>query len=212
MLSHGKEDTVDVDGDVIYSGLVDNNVGAVRADSGKSGSKLRRLNKLIEDAEKKKKRINDLKSQGEAGKAQAIQEQWNDVLKEAAGSKVTVNPAKIKKAIKRKEKIKEKSAREWAERTANLESTMNKKIEKREENLLKRKRGPDWVLSPEEEKEQKAKKATEKKRGVPINSKFGNSKSKDAGRTDSNFSDGKKKGRAGFEGKKVEFLNKKQKK
>ena len=210
-----RDDSVEASGDIIYSGLVDNSVGAVRADSGKSGSKLRRLKKLIEDTENKKKHLNDLKSQGEAGKQQAIQEQWTDVLKEASGNKVLANTAKIKKTIKRKEKAKEKSAREWAERTANVDNAINKRIDKREENLLKRKRGPDWILSAEEEAEKKEKEA-EKKKGVPIKARFGNNnKNKSSSDTKGDAkggSDGGKKGRAGFEGKKVEFLNKRQKK
>lgn len=206
------DDSVEASGDIIYSGLVDSSAGTVRADAGKSGSKLRRLKKLIEDTENKKKHLNDLKSQGEAGKQQAIQEQWTDVLKEASGNKVLANTAKIKKTIKRKEKAKEKSAREWAERTANVDNAINKRIDKREENLLKRKRGPDWILSPEEAaKEAEKKEAEKKKKGVPIKG-FGG-KNKDKGGKDSDKGDnGGKKGRAGFEGKKADFLNKKQKK
>jgi hypothetical protein len=214
---NSNEESVEASGDIIYSGLVDNDAGVVRADSGKSGSKLRRLKKLIEDTESKKKHLNDLKSLGEAGKEQALQEQWTDVLKEASGTKVMANVDKIKKTIKRKEKAKEKSAREWAERKATEEAAFNKKYDKRDENLLKRKRGPDWVLSAEEEAKEKEKKE-EKKKGVPIKARFGNNNKIKGG--DSKGGDakkgggdgGKKGGRAGFEGKKVDFLNKKQKK
>jgi len=215
MMANDHDDSIEASGDITYSGLVDSNVGTIRADAGKSGSKLRRLKKLIEDTENKKKHLNDLKSQGEAGKQQAIQEQWSDVLKEASGSKVLANTAKIKKTIKRKEKAKEKSAREWAERTANVDNAINKRIDKREENLLKRKRGPDWILSPEEaakEAEKKEADKDKKKRGVPIKGFGDKSKGKDKGGADKGGSGGGKNGRAGFEGKKAEFLNKKQKK
>ena len=47
------------------------------------------------------------------GKCRALQEQWTDVIQEAAGEKVLVNTSKIKKVLKRREKGKEKSAREW---------------------------------------------------------------------------------------------------
>ncbi len=47
--------------------------------------------------------------------------------------------AKLKKAIKRKEKQKQKSAEEWKARLDAVEETKTARINKREENILGRK-------------------------------------------------------------------------
>ena len=88
-----------------------------------------------------------------------------------------VAAAKLKKAIKKREKAKEKSAREWKDRNDTIAQAKSARIEKREENLGKRKRGE----------------ATPKAQGITTNK--GTSQ-----KTQSQ--------RAGFEGKKSEFLNK----
>jgi len=214
MLQGEASEEVENSGDISYSGLVDSSVAPLRADYGKSGSKMRRLKKLIEDTESKKKRLNDLKSQGDEGKQQALQEQWTDVLKEASGTKVLANTQKIKNTIKRKEKAKEKSARMWAERTSKVESDISKRQEKREDNLLKRKRGPDWIPPAGEEEQEKPTSGAEKKRGIPIKSGFGSFKQKgdQKAAAGKGSSGGAKPGRPGFEGKKADFLNKKPRK
>jgi hypothetical protein len=43
----------------------------------------------------------------------AASEAWSDVLREAAGDKVLTNTKRLVKALKRREKQKEKSAAEW---------------------------------------------------------------------------------------------------
>jgi hypothetical protein len=80
---------------------------------GKPGSKMRLLKKMLDDAEIKRKRLNDLKTQGSVGQNRAREEQWTDALADAAGDRTVGDTRKLKKAIKRREKSKEKSAREW---------------------------------------------------------------------------------------------------
>lgn len=56
----------------------------------------------------------------------------------------------LKKAIKRKQKLKERSQKKWGERLANQEAGKAQKQEKREANLKKRKDGPAAVAAAEE--------------------------------------------------------------
>jgi hypothetical protein len=162
-----------------------------------AGGKMRRLKRMLDEAEKKRRRLDDLKRLGVEGTKRFVlirphisvllslsiplrranSEQWVDALKEASGVNVTMNAAKLKKAIKKREKAKEKSAREWKDRNDTIAQAKSARIEKREENLGKRKRGE----------------ATPKAQGITTNK--GTSQ-----KTQSQ--------RAGFEGKKSEFLNK----
>ena len=52
------------------------------------------------------------------------------------------NPQLLKKALKKKQKLKERSARKWGERKEALEAAGRERQEKREANLKKRKGGP----------------------------------------------------------------------
>ena len=124
-------------GDVAFSGirgLGDSNKKG-SAGSKAPGSKKQRLQRMLDEAEKKRRRLEDLKAQGEAGKKIAQNELWGDIIKEAAGEKVNIDVTKIKKALKRKEKAKEKSAIKWKERKDAVESAKNAKIDRREANL-----------------------------------------------------------------------------
>jgi hypothetical protein len=98
--------------------------------------------------------------------------------------------------LKRREKSKEKSAVQWQERVSEVESAKAKKQEKREENILKRKSGSN----PQQETS-----ATTPKEGKKIGIKIGTPKRGAEGKDQNKSS----QQRAGFEGKKKEFLNKK---
>lgn len=65
------------------------------------------------------------------------------------------NPQLLKKAIKRKQKQKERSARKWEERKEALDAAGRERQEKREANLKKRKAGPSAAAeaSSKDEKE-----------------------------------------------------------
>lgn len=80
---------------------------------GKPGSKKKRLLKLADEVEKKRKRMEEYQKQGEVGKELLSQEKWNDVLQSASGQKPLVNSSKIKKALKKLEAAKAKSSSEW---------------------------------------------------------------------------------------------------
>ena len=48
--------------------------------------------------------------------AAADDRQWDEALRVASGERAAVDPAKVKKALKLREKKKKKSAKEWAAR------------------------------------------------------------------------------------------------
>merc|ERR1711991_928531 len=64
---------------------------------------------------------------------------WNKVMGKASGTKVKDDPTKIKKAIKRKERKKNKSAEAWKSRLDTQKKEQDGRIKKREENIQKRK-------------------------------------------------------------------------
>ena len=79
----------------------------------KPGTKMKRLKRMLETADKKRQRLDELKSAGSVGANRLKQEQWTDVLKSASGEKTLNDTTKLRKAIKKREKKKETSAREW---------------------------------------------------------------------------------------------------
>ncbi|KAF7190564.1 Ribosomal RNA-processing protein 14 [Pseudocercospora fuligena] len=113
-------------------------------------------------AQKKQARISGL----DAGKKADIEEKdmWLNAKKRAHGERVRDDTSLLKKALKRKEKQKNKSEKEWKEREENITKAREAKQKKRETNLQKRR----------DEKGQKGKKkggssggAKGKKKGRP---------------------------------------------
>ena len=101
--------------DVRFGALRDGSRQApVAAKVGAPGSKAKKLKTLLARAEKDAAALADLRASGDDAKAEKLQ--WADALRVASGAKAPVDPAKLKKALKAREKKKEKSAREWKER------------------------------------------------------------------------------------------------
>ncbi|KAK5662584.1 hypothetical protein OQA88_8498 [Cercophora sp. LCS_1] len=65
-------------------------------------------------------------------------ETWLAARRRAEGEKVHDSEALLKKAVKRKDKAKKKSEKEWKERAAGVEKSIKDRQRKREENLKKR--------------------------------------------------------------------------
>jgi hypothetical protein len=105
------EDTRRLSNDVEFSVISGGNYA--RNPSSAPGSKMKRLKRLLDVADRKRKRLDDLKALGEHGEKQVKEELWVDAMKSASGEKTISDSAKLKKAIKRREKKKESSARKW---------------------------------------------------------------------------------------------------
>lgn len=65
-------------------------------------------------------------------------ETWLAARRRAEGEKVHDDESLLKKALKRKEKAKKKSEREWRERAKGVETAIQERQRKREENIRKR--------------------------------------------------------------------------
>ena len=96
----------------------------------------RKLLEQAERAEAEKARL--LKEGGAKGKAIVEDMEWQKTLKRVQGVKIKDNPKLLRKSIKRDQKKKAKSAKEWAERKAVVEKAARDKQAKRTENLAAR--------------------------------------------------------------------------
>lgn len=164
----------------------------VKTPKGKPGTKKQRLERMLETAEKKRERLQELRNSGDSGRERVKSEQWNDVIGAASG-KETIDINKVKKALKRREQAKVKSAKEWNERTKAVERHEREGIARREGNIAARKQSKINHLAglPDEGKNSKG---------------SGGKGSKEGGRNKSEALSNRK--RAGFEGKTGTFLNK----
>lgn len=145
--------------------------------------KTKNLQKMLADAEAKRQRLEELKqSQKEEDKTKAANIEWGDAIKEASGARVKDDPTKLKKALKRQVAKKAKSAKAWKSRTEQTKQKINERQKIRNHNLTMRKQG----------------------------GAAGANLSKKKIITDDDDKK-QKRGRAGFEGRKQEFLNDKKK-
>ena len=153
----------------------------------KNLSKTKNLEKMLADAESKKKRLEELKkSDKQTDKEKAANIEWGHALKEATGERVKDDPAKIKKALKRKAAKKLKSSKAWKTRIESTQTKMDERQKIRNHNLSKRKVGGSAGANLSSKRIEVEKEGDDKKKG------------------------GRRLSRAGFEGKKQDFLNKKE--
>lgn len=98
--------------------------------------------KLLETMQKSKDKLKDLE-QTDSSAAQSLKQkqQWKSVLQKAEGIRVKDNPDLIKKTIKRVEKRKEKSRKEWKDRTDKVDTEVKQRQKKRTVNIKKKKDG-----------------------------------------------------------------------
>ncbi|KAJ6263763.1 hypothetical protein Dda_2334 [Drechslerella dactyloides] len=91
----------------------------------------------LKHAEAKKARLSNMPEEKRAD----IQEKdrWSKALKMAAGEKLQDDEGLLKKSLKRQEKAKKKSKREWKERNAGVEKAKAMRQKKREANIAARK-------------------------------------------------------------------------
>ena len=140
-------------------------------------SKSKNLHKMLADAEAKRQKLEQLKQGGAEDQAKAQQMMWSDTFKEADGQRIKDDPAKLKKALKRKAAKKAKSQKAWQSRTAQVEKKAQERQKIRQHNLQARKQG----------------------------GQAGANLSRKEIRTEED--QGRRLSRAGFEGRKRDFLN-----
>lgn len=148
-------------------------------------NKGKNLEKLLADAEQKKQRLEELKRGSEQEKEKAMNIQWGDTLKEASGERVKDDPAKLRKELKRKMAKKQKSQKAWKSRMEQTKEKMDDRQRIRKHNLDKRKLGGAAGANLSKKRIVEDDKDAEEKKGR------------------------RRLSRAGFEGKKQEFLNQK---
>lgn len=87
--------------------------------------------------EAQKKRLAEL----DEGKRKEVleKETWLAARRKAEGEKVHNDESLLKKAVKRKDKAKKKSEKEWTERVQGVQKAQKQRQQKREENIRKRK-------------------------------------------------------------------------
>lgn len=161
----------------------------------KNMGKKKSLERLLSEAEAKKERLRQLKESGDADdKEKAKQLEWTEALKLANGENMrTADPALLKKALKRKAKKKAKSQESWKSRMEQTKEKMDERLRIKSHN--KKQRALGGVAGANLSKK-RIKDAEEDE------TKDGNEKKKKARLGPY------AKGRAGFEGKKNDFINK----
>lgn len=135
------QEIVNDEGRVVFSKF-DFTTGVVDSvDEVPSGQKPRKkdFRKLIERAEKQREKMNELRSEN-PDKAEAKTERvaWKKALEKAEGIKQTDDVVLLKKAAKRREKTKEKGAKEWKKRIGSQQVRQKDKQEKRTRNIRDR--------------------------------------------------------------------------
>jgi hypothetical protein len=170
---------------------------AVANKSLKNLGKKKSLERLLEEAEAKKARLRELKESGDVDdKNKASELEWGDAIRVASGTVKARNmdTTILKKAIKRKAKKKAKSVESWKSRMDQTRDSMDERQKIRDHNISQRaKGGNDGAnLSSKRIKED------DDKAG-------GGEGGKDRAKRPRL---GPHAGRAGFEGKKQDFINK----
>lgn len=96
--------------------------------------------RLLEKAEKRKEKIEEIRKKNPE-KAERIEEniRWQKAINRAEGQKVKDDPELLRKGLKRKEKMKERKKRKWAERVERVKEMQAKQQERRNANIQARK-------------------------------------------------------------------------
>lgn len=150
-ISQTKKDKASKDRRPLTGSKVTNDQGEVvfskfdfmeRSKNPKHGSKARNYKNLIAKAETRQKKIEELKGT-DANKARELVEKhaWRAALEKAEGNKIKDDPKLLKKSLKRKEKMKARSKKQWDERKDQQNKQMADKQKRRQKNLKERAEG-----------------------------------------------------------------------
>ena len=107
-----------------------------------NAGKKKSLESTLASAERRKKRLMELKAGSDADREKAGRMVWGDVMRMADGENLKGDNIKgLKTAIKKKDKKKAKSSKAWAERAKSQSAASSQKQETRRHNLDMRKKG-----------------------------------------------------------------------
>jgi len=108
----------------------------------KPKKKKKDLKQLLEIAENKETKLK-LLEETDAEKAKETKQSmsWDSALQKARGTKLKDNPKLLKKSIKRQEKAKSKSDKQWSDRVENVEKKKEEKQKLRKQHLKERREG-----------------------------------------------------------------------
>lgn len=141
-------------------------------------NKTKNLQKMLADAEAKKERLEELKKGDSEAKLKAEKMMWGDTIKEATGERIKEDPAKLRKAINRRDAKKKKSAKAWKSRMDQTKEKMDERQKIRHHNLSKRKQGgaaganlSKKRIAPEEDGQKKSRAGFEGRKQGFLNTK-----------------------------------------
>lgn len=165
----------------------------------KNLGKKKSLERLLAEAESKKERLEQLKASDDVeDKEKAKKIIWGDTLKAASGERTKDDPALLRKAIKRKAKKKSKSQESWKTRVEQVQEKMDERQTIRQHNIGQRKIGGAAGANLSK------KRIETDEDGDGEGGKGGGGSLKKRPRLGPHSG----KARAGFEGKKQDFINK----
>lgn len=125
------------EGKLIFSKFDFTKSGEKEKTSDLAGKDYKRILARLEQREAKVAKLKET----DAGAASKLEQKyvWQDVMKKAKGEKIKDDPTKLKKAIKRKEKMKESRKKKWESRKATEDKAQKDRQQKRQDNIQKRK-------------------------------------------------------------------------
>jgi hypothetical protein len=165
-----KKPILNNNGEIVYSKFDFSVDGVNGAKNGKANKKHSKINAhsnvkpkdykvLVKKLQEKKEKLTKLKeTEPEKAFEMETSDKWRTVLDKASGVKVKDDIDMLKKSIKRVEKKKEKTKKEWTDRVQKVEFSKQKAIEKRQKNIDVRK---------DKKKEKKVKRLKKKGRLLP---------------------------------------------
>jgi hypothetical protein len=132
-----KKTIVNSEGKVVFSKF--DFTSDVAKSQGKGGAKKKNYKKLLEKAESRKKKMEEMKGDNSEKSKEIIETaKWKKALGKSEGVKQKDDPALLKKAIKRKELQKKKHHKEWKERVENQKKQMKERQDRRQKNIRDR--------------------------------------------------------------------------
>ena len=136
---NNKKTIVNSEGKVVFSKFDFTSDVAKLQRSGKGSGKKTNYKKLLEKAESRKKKLEEMKGNNtEKSKEIIEQAKWKKALGKSEGVKQKDDPVLLKKAMKRKEKQKMKHQKEWKERLENQKKQLKERQDRRQKNIQER--------------------------------------------------------------------------